>query len=84
LATSTGPADKIIDSEESVQVFRALAELPYEQREVFILHVQGEMKFKEIAKLQNISIKTAQSRYRYGVEKLRAILEKENKNEVCK
>jgi len=40
------------------------------------------MKFKEIAKLQNISIKTAQSRYRYGVEKLRAILKKENNNEV--
>ncbi len=84
LATSTGPADKVIDSEESVRVFRALAKLPYQQREVFILHVQGEMKFREIAKLQNISIRTAQSRYRYGVEKLRAILEKENKNEVCK
>jgi RNA polymerase sigma-70 factor (ECF subfamily) len=53
----------------------ALAKLPYEQREVVVLHGSGEMKFAEIAKLQGVSIKTTQSRYRYGLSKLREILD---------
>ena len=52
----------------------ALAELPYEQREVVILHVQGGMKFRAIAKSRNVSINTIQSRYRYGLDKLRSLL----------
>lgn len=75
-ALSTDPTDEIISSEAVAQVLKALAELPYEQREAFVLHVQGELKFREIAKLQNVSIKTAQSRYRYAIEKLREILKK--------
>jgi RNA polymerase sigma-70 factor (ECF subfamily) len=76
LAISDDPADEVISQEESGQVLNALSELPYEQRETFVLHVQGELKFKAIAKLQDVSIKTAQSRYRYAIEKLRALLEK--------
>ena len=76
LAISDAPADEVISREESEKVLKALSELPYEQREAFVLHVQGELKFKAIAKLQDVSIKTAQSRYRYAIEKLRALLEK--------
>jgi DNA-directed RNA polymerase specialized sigma24 family protein len=32
------------------------------------------MKFKAISQLQNVSINTVQSRYRYAIEKLRAVL----------
>ena len=76
LAPSDDPADEVISQEEFGQVLNALSELPYEQREAFVLHVQGELKFRQIAKLQDVSIKTAQSRYRYAVEKLRTLLEK--------
>ncbi len=76
LAISDDPADEVISQEESGQVLKALSKLPYEQREAFVLHVQGELKFRQIAKLQNVSIKTVQSRYRYAIEKLRALLEK--------
>ena len=76
LAISDDPADGVISQEESGQVLAALSQLPYEQRETFVLHVQGELKFKAIAKLQDVSIRTAQSRYRYAIEKLRALLEK--------
>jgi len=76
LAITDEPADEVIGREESGQVLNALSKLPYEQREVFILHVQGELKFRQIAKLQDVSTKTAQSRYRYALEKLRALLEK--------
>jgi RNA polymerase sigma-70 factor (ECF subfamily) len=84
MAISSDPANEVIDYEELGQVFEALVKLPYEQREVFVLHVQGELKFGEIAKLQNVSIKTTQSRYRYAIEKLRALLGKENTHEVRK
>ena len=76
--SATDPAKVLIDREESARVFNMLMRLPYAQREVFVLHVQGEMKFREIAELQNVSVKTVQSRYRYGIEKLQALLEKDN------
>ncbi|MHC4095110.1 MAG: hypothetical protein ACYSWZ_08180 [Planctomycetota bacterium] len=37
------------------------------------------MKFREIAKLQDVSTSTIQSRYRYGLDKLRSILDYEAK-----
>jgi RNA polymerase sigma factor (sigma-70 family) len=74
---ATDPVKVLIDHEESARLFNILMRLPYDQREVFVLHVQGEMKFREIAELQNVSIKTVQSRYRYGIEKLQALLEKD-------
>ncbi len=81
---SSDPAQGAIDGEASVRVFEALGELPYEQREVFVLRVRGEMRFTEIAKLQKVSIKTTQSRYRYAVEKLRGLLRKEDNDEAKK
>jgi DNA-directed RNA polymerase specialized sigma24 family protein len=38
--------------------------------------VQAGMKFKKIAELQSVSIKTVISRYRYGIEKLQVLLER--------
>jgi RNA polymerase sigma factor (sigma-70 family) len=69
-----GPDHAIISSEESQKLNRALAQLPNEQREVIALRLKGEMTFKEIAKLNNISINTIQGRYRYGLNKLRSVL----------
>jgi RNA polymerase sigma-70 factor (ECF subfamily) len=74
---SDKPYGWIIHSEELDNLNNALAQLPYDQREVVILHVQGNMKFKAIAKSQNVSINTVQSRYRYGLEKLRSLLNSE-------
>jgi len=78
---STSPAKQLIDVEESIRVFEALAELPYQQREVFVLRIQGQMRFQEIAGLLGLSINSVQSRYRYAIKKLRAILKEENQNE---
>ena len=64
----------LIENEESTRIFQALAKLPDEQHEVVTLHLYGEMKFKEIADFLDISINTVQSRYRYGIEKLRTFL----------
>lgn len=71
------PESWIIRSEELDKLNNAMAQLPYPQREVVILHVQGGMRFKAIAKSQSVSINTVQSRYRYGLDKLRTLLNSE-------
>jgi RNA polymerase sigma-70 factor (ECF subfamily) len=71
---SDGPERWVIRSEEFRRVGEAIADLPPEQREVVSMHLYGEMPFREIADWQQTSIKTAQSRYRYGLNKLRALL----------
>ncbi len=54
-----------------------MAELPPEQREVIVLRIKGNMKFREIAKLQGVPLQTVQARYRYGLNKLRTTLDGE-------
>jgi RNA polymerase sigma-70 factor (ECF subfamily) len=71
---SEGPVENAISTEESGKLKNLLARLPYEQREVIVLHLHHEMRFREIAKAVGISINTVQSRYRYGLDKLRSIL----------
>jgi len=61
-------------TDQTTDVYRALVKLPNQQREVIILHLHGEMTFKEIARQQQTSINTIQSRYRYGLDKLRQLL----------
>jgi RNA polymerase sigma-70 factor (ECF subfamily) len=72
--SSECPVRDSMASEESKRVFEALAQLPAEQREVLTLHLQGQMRFREIAAHLELSINTVQSRYRYGIEKLRTLL----------
>lgn len=68
------PVQLLIKNEQLEQLTCAMRELAYEQREVIILHLHERMRFKAIARLQGVSDKTAQSRYRYGLDKLRSIL----------
>ncbi|MEJ2705744.1 MAG: RNA polymerase sigma factor [Sedimentisphaerales bacterium] len=68
------PSRLIACSEELRLLSAALAELPHEQREVVVLHVHGQMRFKVIAKSLGISVNTVKGRYRYGIRKLRSIL----------
>jgi RNA polymerase sigma-70 factor (ECF subfamily) len=73
-ADSNRPDRLAISAEQTRQVSRAMGQLPCDQREVIILHLQGEMKFKEIAESEGVSLNTIQSRYRYGLDKLRSLL----------
>lgn len=64
-----------IFGEELRCVAGALAELPYEQREAVILRLCRGMRFHAIARMQGVSINTVQGRYRYGVDKLKTLLD---------
>ena len=61
------------DQREGAAVQR-LAELPPEQREVLVLKIWHEYTFEEIGELAGISPNTAAARYRYGLQKLRHLL----------
>ncbi|MBN1391846.1 MAG: sigma-70 family RNA polymerase sigma factor [Sedimentisphaerales bacterium] len=71
------PEQHAIEKEELARLRWAINQLPYEQREVLVLHLNGGMKFREVAKLQDVSIGTIYGRYRYGLDKLRTLLNSE-------
>ena len=73
------PAQSAASAENKQRIKIALAQIPYEQREVIILHLMSDMRFRAIAETQGISISTVQSRYRYGLDKLRTLLDGEVK-----
>jgi RNA polymerase sigma-70 factor (ECF subfamily) len=71
---SSEPSRLIACNEELQLLSSALGELPYEQREVIALHIHGQIRFRVIANSLGISVNTVKGRYRYGIRKLRSIL----------
>jgi RNA polymerase sigma-70 factor (ECF subfamily) len=53
---------------------RALAELPPEQRDVFVLYEESGLTLEEIGRITGVAMETAKSRLRYAVGKLRTAL----------
>lgn len=52
----------------------ALAKLPDAQRQTFVLHVEGELTYREVADAMGISIGTVMSRLFYARQKLKELL----------
>jgi RNA polymerase sigma-70 factor (ECF subfamily) len=74
VSAAAGPEQIAVRSEDIARLEDVLKCLPYEQKEAVVLHLKGGMKFMQIAEIQDVSINTVQSRYRYGIEKLRSLL----------
>ncbi|TSA55783.1 MAG: sigma-70 family RNA polymerase sigma factor [Planctomycetaceae bacterium] len=77
---SNEPLRAIMCNEQLQQLSNAMVQLPYDQREVIMLHFQAGMTFRTIGKSLGVSANTAKSRYRYGLDKLRSIFDSEAKN----
>jgi len=71
------PGGRIIFNEQLQQLAEALAMLSLEQREVIALRIYGQMRLGAIAKSLGVSVNTVKGRYRYGIDKLRSILNSE-------
>ncbi len=69
-----GPAEMAAYDDTQAALAAAVARLPPDQREVFLLRTEGDVPFKEIARLQGVSINTALARMQYAVRKLRSEL----------
>jgi len=76
-STALQPDLLAIQKEEAHMLNRAISQLPYEQREVVVLHLLSNIKLTQIAKLRSTSVNTIRSRYRYGLDKLRSLLNSE-------
>ena len=72
-----GPRQWAVLGEQLALLSRALQELPYQQREVISLRMEMDMTFRRIAVLQNASVNTVKGRYRYGIARLRSLLNSE-------
>ena len=77
-----GPVHLAESSEISSRLQAALARLPAEQREAIVMHLHADMSFRAIAAATDVSLRTAQSRYRYGVDRLRILLNHEAPDET--
>lgn len=71
------PVQLVEQNDQTKRLQAALAQLPSEQQEIVALRVHGHMTFREIAGLYDLSPKTVQSRYRYGLDKLRSLMNSE-------
>ena len=84
LAGSDEPEHAAVSRELTAKLDAAMAELSDEQRETIVLHLQSKLPFRQIARLREISINTAMSRYRYGLDRLRSMLNGELNDEQVK
>lgn len=64
-----------LENEALNEVAKGLTLVPEDQREVIILKFFEGLTFKEIASVCDVSVNTAASRFRYGMQKLRQLLE---------
>lgn len=62
---------RAMDSQFTSSLEAALASLPEEQREVFVLRQFQQVPFQEIAKITETPVNTVKSRMRYALESLR-------------
>jgi len=67
----TGPADAMEHKEQFVRLTEVIGQLPFEQREVIMLKLHGGLSFRAISKNLGLPLGTVQSRYRYGLERMR-------------
>ena len=76
LVASGGPAvdRQAIGTELKDRMQHAIAALPEEQREIFLLREVSDLQFNEIAEIIGVPENTVKSRMRYALEKLREAL----------
>jgi RNA polymerase sigma-70 factor (ECF subfamily) len=72
-----------VGDEDRHRLLAALSMLPEDQRLAVMLKIYQDKTFREIAELLEIPENTAASRYRYGIEKLRSQLRRDNDEIAC-
>ena len=72
------PVERLVCNEQLQRLAGALDRLPYEQREILMLRMYGGLTLRAIAKMSGLSANTVMSRHRYGIDKLRRVLNGES------
>jgi RNA polymerase sigma factor (sigma-70 family) len=71
---SVGPLAALVVNDQATALTRAMAQLPSEQRDAFLLQIEGDFSVAEVATITGSSVETTKSRLRYARTKLRALL----------
>jgi RNA polymerase sigma factor (sigma-70 family) len=71
---SVGPLATVMVLEQASALARAVRALPGEQRDAFLLHVEGGLSVEEVAAVTRSSFEATRSRLRYARSKLRELL----------
>jgi RNA polymerase sigma-70 factor, ECF subfamily len=73
-ADTDRPDSRLSESQLQKAFEAALAQLPHEQRHVFVLREETGLTLEEIGQITGVTMETAKSRLRYALSKLRAAL----------
>jgi RNA polymerase sigma-70 factor (ECF subfamily) len=73
-AANDEPEARAQSNELGAQLRDALAALPAEQRDAFLLQYEGGLSLAEIAEMTGVGMETVKSRLRYATAKLRSAL----------
>ncbi len=71
---AAGPLAAAVAQDQRGALSRAIALLPGEQREAFLLQIEGDLGVEEIAAITGSTFETTKSRLRYARTKLRELL----------
>lgn len=74
-APNPGPRRAAESSQTAARIAAALAALPAEQREAFLLREEGGFSLPEIGSITGVGRETVKSRLRYALGRLRVALE---------
>ncbi len=72
------PEQHVLERDVHERLMGALAKLPEMQREAILLYYLQDMKYREIGHMTGVSVSTAKSRVRQGMEKLQENLKRED------
>ena len=71
------PGNQIKETEDIIYLQNLLKALSPDIREVVVLRMYEEMKFKDIAGMMGCSVSTAKSRFRLGISQLKRMMEED-------
>lgn len=77
MASDRGPAQRVEQADLTRRVMRAVGALPEVQREVFLMRVQADLPFNEIAAALKVPLNTALGRMHDAMTKLKKALAEE-------
>jgi RNA polymerase sigma factor (sigma-70 family) len=70
-----GPLKRLESKEQAQALLDAIEQLPFAQREAFMLQAEAGMDVQDIANTTGVSFETAKSRLRYARSRLRELLQ---------
>ncbi len=77
---SRTPSEEAGNKDVKMRIVQAVDQLPPDQKAVFLMRMEGDLAFKEIARIQKASINTVLARMQYALQKLRVELADEYEN----